>query len=368
MGYIGFHADGYAGRKVVRKRGRIGSELPERYRINLALTTDKPLILKTGARIKGMVVLRKKPRFEGGEIDGELQIKRFRLPAVRVRLIDQEIERLTTLLSSPADFDTEYFTSLILEGGANIPSRTYINGSLNMDHWEGMARTIATTGVVTIEWSRLERCLILSSAPITISNSKLNRCMIFTPSLGVEGETTISGTIITTELVMTGGTLTDITIYLRGREIRALLDGGRITGCLFALERGRLGIGPNFIYQGLIHSLATVSVEGKIEGYLFAHQLKDNSLEGSILPPPFRILIPMIYGELGRVKLLSFNLDASGLPGNLKSRLSIASLAFLRLPLLTRCSIFRSRTLGRSGESGNSRSNLLIVTTSQPSA
>lgn len=258
-------------------------------------------------------MLRVPPKLEGGIIEGDLRIDRFQLPLLDRKLIDLEIENLTSLLSSPANFDSEYFTTLLLEGKASISPRSYINGSLITRRWEGKNLIIATTAEVTIENSNLKNCLLISTAPIRITgDSKMEYCEIFAPILTIDGNPRISGTIISPDITISGGSLNGVTIYACGDRVRVTIQQATVTGGLFAIGRGKVKIGTGTTCQGLIHATMPVMVKGKIEGYLWATRLdgeeagktNQNILEGVIVPPPFSVITPLIYEKIGKLQII----------------------------------------------------------------
>ena len=316
-GYVGFHATGFSGKSRFTGSGRFGMLLPESLRVNLRLGAVSPLVLKSGSRLKGVLMVKADPIFAGGILDGEIVKRKKTLPALDLAILNGEMREIDRILSNPAELDTEYLGTICLEEGGTIRKNAYVTGSVIIEDWEGTGILIAASGRVYIQGrSRLTRCRIISSAPITISDqARLIDCRISSPEIAVGGEIFFSGTIITETLTMVGGKMDRTAIFVRGEDVNVRLNSGEITGCLVISGQGLVTVEPGLLFYGLIHSLVPISLTGTVEGYLFASELYGdpipdypdirNVLEGKVLPPSRDVIIPFIYPKTGTPVLLS---------------------------------------------------------------
>lgn len=310
--------------------------LPEALKYTLHVVSENPLILKQGSKIKGRVRLNHEPIFRGGSIDAILETNpSLKLPSALTTPFSNSIGYFRYLLSSPKSFETELFSPQVFSPERPLPGKkVFVNDVVLIENrsrdsrWHaGNHLTIVSTAEVQISGaSMMNDVTIIAIGPIKIlDNAHVKASKLYSETaIEVREEAIFSGVLIAPEIsVAEKANISNPTTLYCGPPFNngrinlasdSVVYGNVINLCTG--KKSKIVINHNAEIEGFVYSLAPVTLQGTLNGFLFCNGFDEstadttntNILSGVIKPPadPELLSVPLLFSEIKEFRIIKW--------------------------------------------------------------
>ena len=316
----------------------VSGVIPSNLENNLFVVAQKPLVLDSGSWIKGLIKLNREPVFQGGSIDGILEINNtLSLTPFLTKTFVNSIHYFRYLLSTPGFFTSELFAPQVFSPEYPLKAKKlFVNDAVLVENtnydslWHaGDNLIIASTADVQLSGlTEMSDITILAIGTVKfLDKVRIKSSRIYSETgIVVAEEAEFTGVFIAPEIkIIEKAKLSEPSILYCGSPFKrgtVIFDSELPCFCsvinLCTDEGSSIEISERSKLEGFVYSRAPVTHRGEISGFVYCNGFFEdpitqdttntNIISGIIKPPDSvkAFLIPMVFPDIDDFSILNW--------------------------------------------------------------